>query len=65
MTVHYKDFVDFVVVTVLFKYIFVHGVADIINKILKYSFRFIINRLVKTHRDLVIYLHYRNAGMHK
>lgn len=62
MTDHLKDVLDFLVVTVFFKYVFVHGIADIINKVLKRVFKFILGRLINTRRELAIYLHYRNHG---
>lgn len=62
MTDHLKDVLDFLVVTVFFKYVFVHGIADIINKVLKHTFKFIVGRLIKTRRELSIYRHYRDQG---
>ena len=52
------DIIDFFVITIMFKYIFVHGVADICMKLFKLI-------LLRTKEEVVTWTHYSEGSRGK
>jgi hypothetical protein len=53
-----RDFIDFLVVTVLLRGIFAHWLSGLLLKLFKYLF-------IKTEREVALYIHYRNRASGK
>lgn len=55
-----KEIIDFLVVTVLLKYVFVHGFVNIVTWVIKKLWKKIHKRLIKSERDLAYFIEWYN-----
>lgn len=60
------EWFDYFIIFVLFRSVFSKWLAGLVtDKLLKPVGKWIVKRLVRTERDLAIWLHYRNKAMRK
>lgn len=59
-----KEIFDFLVVTVLLKYVFVHGFVSIATWVVKKLWKKTHKKLIKTERDLAYFLEWYDNYKH-